>query len=696
MKVFIGIGLIVTVVGVAQAQTDTSKSKPNTLAPVVVHGQRASQYAPHTTSTATKTDTPLRDVPQAVATVTSRQIADQRMESIAEVVRYVPGVAINSGEGNRDTPIIRGQSTTADFFVDGVRDDAQYFRDLYNSERVESLRGSNAMIFGRGGGGGVINRVTKEASWTPAREIVLEGGSHDHKRFTLDAGQAFNSSIAGRFNAVYQNSGLFRSGVRLRRYGVNPTATALLGANTKLVAGYEYFDDRRTADRGIPSFEGAPSPAPRSTFFGQRDSSYVTAHVHAASALLEHHAGDVTIRNRSRFNYYDKFYQNVFADAVDATATNVALKGYSNATQRKNLFNQTEAVVAANTGGVRHTLLGGVEVGHQITDNRKNTAYFGSNDATSLSVAFDDPTISSPVTFHPSATDADNHIRTDAVSVYVQDQVELTRYLQLVGGLRAEHFRIAFHDNRDDSHLARSDRMLSPRGGVVVKPVEEVSVYGSYGVSYLPSSGDQFSSLTATTETLEPEQFRNREIGVKWDVLPALALNAAAYRLDRTNTSAKDPNDPSKTVQTGAQRTTGFEVGLAGNVTSSWQTSAAFSHQRARIVSTTASAPAGATTPLVPATMVSVWNKYRLPQSFALGLGVVHRTKTYAAIDNSVTLPGFTHVDGALYLPPISGARLQLNVENVFNSMYYNTANGNNNILPGAPRTYRLSVITAF
>ena len=143
-------------------------------------------------SSATKTTTPLRDVPQAVSVVTSALIADQRMASMADVTRYMPGVGFAQGEGNRDTPILRGNSTTSDFFVDGVRDDVQYFRDVYNVDRVEALKGPNAMIFGRGGVGGVINRVTRQADWGQAREASLQFGSWDNKRFTADVGRGLN------------------------------------------------------------------------------------------------------------------------------------------------------------------------------------------------------------------------------------------------------------------------------------------------------------------------------------------------------------------------------------------------------------------------------------------------------------------------------------------------------------------------
>ena len=151
--------------------------------PIVVIGERGGYDAKDTRS-ATKTDTPLKDVPQAVSVITAEQIEDQSLRSIADVIYFVPGASFNSGEGNRDTIVLRGNSSTADFFVDGVRDDVQYFRDFYNVDRVEVLKGPNAMIFGRGGGGGVVNRVIKRSVHSDFENFALSGDSEGGFRLT--------------------------------------------------------------------------------------------------------------------------------------------------------------------------------------------------------------------------------------------------------------------------------------------------------------------------------------------------------------------------------------------------------------------------------------------------------------------------------------------------------------------------------
>jgi catecholate siderophore receptor len=687
--------------GESEAGADSSRhaaTRARELAGMKVVAERTKRAAYGVTHsrTATKTDTPLRDTPQSATVLTRAVIADQAMQSMADVVRYVPGVTMAQGEGHRDAPVIRGQSSTADFFVDGVRDDAQYLRDLYNVERVEALKGSNAMIFGRGGGGGVINQVRREASWSPVGTLTVEGGSFDHKRGTLDVGRPFGDHVAGRLDAVYERSAGFREGSRLTRSGVSPTATILAGAGTIVRLDYEHFRDARNVDRGIPSFLGAPAASPFETFFGDPDVSHSRASVDAGAMVADRQLGrGISLRNRTRVVHYDKFYQNVFAGAVDSTGTQVNLQGYNNATVRTNAFNQTDLTGTLATGAVRHTLLAGAELSRQVTDNRRNTGYFGGT-ATTTPVPVADPARVTGVEFRPSATDADNHVRADVGALYVQDQVALSDRWQAIAGVRVDAFTVRFHNKRNDQDLARFDRLVSPRAGLIFKPITPASLYASYSVSHLPSSGDQFSSLTATTQTLEPERFRNYEVGAKWDVRSSLSLTGALFQLDRSNSSAPDPTNPQRTVQTGAQRTTGYELGVSGEITPSWQLVGGFSSQTARIRSRTTAAAAGATVPLVPRSTVSLWNRVQLAPALGAGVGAIRQARMYAAIDNSVTLPAFTRWDGALFVTLPLHTRAQLNVENLLDTRYYATSQGNNNIMPGASRTLRLSLSADF
>ncbi len=654
----------------------------------------AAGYQLKTLTSGTKTSTALRDIPQSISVITQELIKDQGMQGMADVVRYIPGITMAQGEGHRDAPVIRGNQTTADFFVDGIRDDVQYFRDLYNVERVEALKGSNAMVFGRGGGGGVLNRVTKEAIWMPLREITLQGGSFLNRRFAADFGQALHRKFAYRFNGVHENSNGFRRYTNLERYGVSPSITYATTSRTRFRASYELFHDGRVVDRGIPSYQGAPSNADIRTFFGNPDASRAKARVHSGAVVGEHSWGRATLRNQTQVAHYDKSYQNVFPGAVSVgSQAEVTLSGYRDATLRDNLFNQTNLIYALKTGRVRHTLLHGAEFGRQKSGNLRNDAVFLGG-ASTLRVPFLTPTDFTPVAF--STNSRDNNVRLTLGSVYIQDQAEVSKHVQVIAGLRYDSFDFRFHDNSSGGNLGRRDGLVSPRAGIVFKPADPVSLYANYSVSYLPSSGDQFASLDATTQTLKPEKFTNYEVGAKWDIRPSLGMTAAVYRLNRTNTRSVDPNNPGRIIQTGSQQTNGFETAISGSIRRKWQISGGYAYQDAFMRSATTAASAGALVALVPHHTFSLWNNYQITSRLGTGLGVIRQTGMFAAVDNTVRLPGFTRIDGALFYSLTESIRMQANVENLFNRIYFPTSNGNSNILPGSPRAVRVALTVRF
>lgn len=651
------------------------------------------KYSARWSSAAAKTARPLRDTPQSVAIITQSLIAEQSMQSMSDAMRYLPGVTMAQGEGHRDAPTIRGQNTTADFFVDGVRDDAQYLRDLYNVESVELLAGSNAMAFGRGGGGGVVNRVIKKAQWEPTRDVMLEAGSFAHVRGTLDVGGPLTSRIAARLNGMSEHSSSFRNAVELSRQGFSPSLALQVGDRAIARIGAEYFEDRRVVDRGLPSFRGVPSAAPITMFFGNPDSSRASLELRALSGTIERQLGARAVwRTQARVTSYDKFYQNVFPGALDTSGAVVSLSAYNNMHDRTNLFAQSEAVLDTRSG-IAQTLIVGIETVRQLTDNFRRTGFFGGT-ATSFAAPFDAPTISEPVSFRQNATDADNHVVASTGAFYAQSQLDLSSRWQMTLGARVERFAIRFENHRTNETLGRVDDAVSPRAGLVFKPAIPISLYTSVSSSYLPSAGDQFSSLTATTQTLTPERFTNRELGMKWEVSPVLALTTALYRLDRTNTAAADPGNPAFIVQTGHQRASGIEATITGQLEPGWDLVGTYTSQTASILSRTTAAAAGARVPLVPRQRFSIWNRAQMTRIAAIGVGAIHQGMMYAAIDNSVTLPAFWRFDAAAYLTHFRGVVAQVNIENLLDRRYYPTSQGNNNIMPAAPRTLRFSLTT--
>ena len=666
--------------------------------PNIQTGQAGTQgYLATRTSSGTKTDTPIINIPQSVTVLTREFIRDQGFQSLGDSIRYVPGVIPHQGEGNRDDVVIRGQRSNADFFVNGIRDDVQYYRDLYNIYRIEVLKGPNAMIFGRGGGGGVINRVLKEADFVPIHELTIQGGMFNNKRVAVDFGDAITPTLAGRINAVYENSDSYRDFFNVERYGVNPTFTYRPNDATWVKVSYEYFHDRRVTDRGIPSQFGRPYQTDPSTFFGNPNLNHALVDAHIATAVINHDTdAGLNIRNSTRYANYDKFYQNIFpGGAVNTAGTSVNLTAYNNETDRQNIFNQTDLTYKLDAGWTRHTLLGGVEVGRQNGLSFRQDGFFD-NVSLTLPVSPLNPVTYTPVTFRYNGG-ANNTYKLNLAAAYLQDQIEVSRYLQFILGVRFDRFDLESESRVTSAVLSRIDNLVSPRAGVVVKPVENVSIYGSYSISYLPSAGDQFSTLAPGTVIADPEKFENKEIGLKWEISRRLMFTTAIYDLDRTNQRLADPNNPGFFILSGRTETRGFEAALSGYVTEAWQVVGGYAYTDARIASATSTTILqGNRVGLVPYNVFTLWNKYQLNEMWAAGVGIIHQTSSYASSDDTVRLPGWTRVDAAIYGRVNQHFRWQINAENIFNTHYHSTADGNNNITPGSPFAVRGTLIASY
>ena len=679
---------------------------------IIVNGKSEddSGYKVSESRTGTRTDTPLLDTPQAVNVVSAKQIEDQASNNIGEAIRYVPGVFSAQGEGNRETLVFRGNSTTGDFFVDGTRDDVQTYRDLYNIERLEIFKGPNAMIFGRGGIGGLVNRVTKVADGELTRNFRIEGGSDNFVRAQFDLGAPLGDVAAVRVAGVYQDGDSYRDGVNFNRWGINPTAAFKLGADTIIQLGYEHFQDDRIADRGVPARFGAgvngavvgPLRTPRGQFFGDPADSPTGTNTDAATLFVEHKFSDkVSIRNRTRYADYDKFYQNVFPGAVNATETTVSISAYRVFSERQNLINQTDFNAEFNTGGIKHTLLIGAEFARQKSDNIRQEGRFPGNAAT-FTVPIAQSNFDATLSWVQVATSGNNAGVTNVAAGYIQDQIEFSPAIQLVIGGRYERVNTKVTDRRtvgfpvnQQRDFDITDTLFSPRAGLIVKPAANASVYLGYSRTYLPRGGDQFTGLSITNQNLAPEKYQNYELGAKWDILPTFNVQAAVFQLDRDNVLAlSDPNNAaSPTVPVGRQRTRGVELSAAGAISKEINLVGAYTYSDGTFLdNVSGTVRAGNQLPNMPKHSASLWTRFDPTPQIGGAIGVIYAGKRFAATDNFVALPGYTRVDAALYYSISDAVGVQLNVENVLGTRYYLYAHSNNNITPGSPTAFKLSL----
>ncbi|WP_371194610.1 TonB-dependent receptor [Glaciecola sp. SC05] len=655
---------------------------------------------------AVKTPTLLVNVPQSLSVISSEQIQAQGFVSIADVLQYTPGASIGQGEGHRDQMTIRGQNTTADFFIDGLRDDVQYFRPLYNLDRVEILRGANALLFGRGGGGGIVNRVTKTAN--PNEQFTRLNANIDsfsNTMMAIDHNGQLSDDQAIRINGFYEHLDNHRDEFDGTRYAFNPTYTNNISDVTQLVLSYEYIDDDRVVDRGVPSLNGRPLAGVEDTFFGDKDLNFTTLQAHVFRAKFDHQLSENwSINSTLQYADYDKLYQNLYPTAFDEDANTVTLDGYIDATARENLIVQFNAVGQFMTGSFEHTVLLGAEYGNQDTANSRRDTLFAASNDDQISFAFTDPLIIPSVGFTDFVRDRSSDVNFS--SIFLQDEIKLNDHFIVVVGLRYDRFDIDVFDqieasngptDGNDGSLGRADSEVSPRLGAIYKPNDDISFYVSLSRSFLPRSGDQFLSLSINSQALAPEEFENREIGLKYNITDTLSFTTAWFEVTRENGTVTDPSNPENLLITGTQ-TSGFEIQLVGYINDAWEISAGYSNIDAEETGrvTAANDIGNRTLSQVPENMFTVWNRYELNEAWAFGLGVIYQSAQFASLSNNVELPDFTRIDAAVYYNVSEDLQVQLNVENLLDEAYFPAAHNDNNISIGEPVNARLSVSYQF
>jgi catecholate siderophore receptor len=648
-----------------------------------------------------KTPTPIIDVPQSLSIITDAQITEQGFVNFGDILRYTPGLSISQGEGHRDAINIRGNQSTADFFLNGIRDDVQYYRPLYNLEQVEILRGSNALLFGRGGGGGVVNRVTKtpivgEAFHGFGAAIDTFGAGQLTADINLDTGD--QSGV--RLNGFIETMANHRDAFDGTRYGLNPTARIALGNETTLTAFYEYLDDDRVVDRGVPSIAvtgapGRPLEGYDNTFFGSADRNRTTLQAHTFRVRVDHEYTDQLRGNiTAQYADYDKAYQNIYAAGFDATVipNRVTLDGYRDTTARTNLIVQGNLVGEFRTGSLEHTLLVGGEYGDQDTTNARVDNLFAASNDDQISIDFSDPLVIPDFDFVTPVRDRSSSVQFS--SLYIQDQIDLTSSLKVMIGARFDRFDVSVLDRQavsatDNGRRGRVDEEVSPRFGLIYKPADNISFYASYSETFLPSAGDQFLTLSTTSEDIQPQTFENREIGAKWDINADLSFTAALFRLERGQFTTIDPDDPSIVTTVAGSTTEGFELQLVGELADGWTVNAGYSYLDGVVEG---GGFDGNATRQTPEHMVSLWNRYQINGELAIAVGATYQDAYFVRENNGVELPGYTRFDAAVFYDLSQETRIQLNVENLFDTDYFPDAHSNSNISTGEPLNARLSI----
>ena len=643
---------------------------------------------------ALKTPTPVIDVPQSLSITSAADISLRGFDSVGDIVDYTPGVNMNQGEGHRDAVVFRGILSTADFFVDGVRDDVQYYRSLYNVEQVEILRGPNALLFGRGGAGGVLNRVTKKA------EIGQEFNAYSLSLDTFGASEvyfdknvAIDETTAFRLNAysdTFENHRDFSNG---SGYGVNPSFKYELSDQTTLDVSVEVIDYDRSIDRGIPSgADGKPIDALNGVVFGDEDLNKSEFELLSFRALLQHSFSD-TLKGIFTASYtdYDKLYQNIYASGYDDVTNVATLDGYVDTTERQNFVLSGNLVAEFEAGDIKHTILFGAEyidsesANDRFTDNWNGSREFNAN---------------GPFTTNGQGTDANGNpssvvfdilnddTTTDLTvfSLYAQDEIELFDQLTAVLGVRFDSFDIEITDNEPGAADSGSqkDEEFTPRAGLIYKPSENISLYASYSQTFVPQSGGQFASLSGD-RGLDPDEFTNLEAGIKWDLSDDQSLTLAAFEIEQDLLQRIN-----NVIENREAEIQGIEAQYLGRISDQWTVSAGYTYL-------TGETAGGVRPGELPKSSFSIWNNCQVSEKLGLGLGAIYQGEsTPKGGAGFGTVESFVRVDAAAYYQLSENLRLQVNIENLLDEEYYPHAYDDHQFTVGAPINATVSIKGTF
>ena len=640
---------------------------------------------------ALKTPVPVLDVPQSVSIVTDEDIRKQGFREISDIVRYIPGVNTSQGEGHRDAVVFRGVRSTADFYMDGVRDDVQYYRSLYNLEQVEVLRGPNALLFGRGGTGGIINRVTKKAV------VGEEFGSVDVGTDTFGSlDLAFDYNVSGtddsafRINVHTDSLANHRDFYDGERTGINPTMKFVMSDDTTLDLSYEHIDHERFIDRGVPTINGAPDESLIDIVFGTPEINTTTVEATIFRGTLSHvfsetRKGNLTVHKSS----FEKMYQNLYASGYDGTL--VTMDGYRDPTERDNLIISGNLVNEISVGSVKHTILVGAELIDTENNNlRYDTFWSTTSDDNEV---FD---ISRPMDFTVNAdgiatsvdftTSLKSKTSSDikVTSLYIQDQIDLTDNIKLMIGGRYDSFDIAVADIKNMTSESRKDTEFSPRAGLVFKPSEEMSLYWSFSQTFLPRSGEQYKALSATSARLDPDVFESNEVGLKYDISPRLNLTLSYFNSEQTR--AERDNDTGENSEVRGLTVDGLEVQLKGQLTDRLDVMVGYS-------SLDGETSSGGEPREIPDHTFSLYAKYQVNDKYGWAFGMTRQGESKIKDNNpGLVLPEYTRLDLGAYYKLSNGLELQVNIENLNDELYFPHSHSTHQASVGEPFNARISI----
>ncbi len=672
------------------------------------------------------------DTPQSITIVPQAVIQAQNATNLRDVLRNVPGISIQAGEGGvpaGDNLSIRGFNARTDLFIDGVRDLAGYSRDSFNFEHVEVVKGPASAYSGRGSTGGSINIVTK----TPKQNAFYRGeagiGTDNYKRFTIDLNQPITAlwpklpvegdlsgkkvmaplapepTVALRLNAMWTEADVAeRNEVGSRRWGIAPSLAFGLGTPTNITFTYMHLDQDNVPDYGIPwvpelnvplaRYAGQPAPVDYSNFYGILDRDYEKTITDAGTFEVKHALSEASsIRYLLRYAQSKRDSMITAPRFVDVTSIAIKRELQSRDQEDTILANLLDFTTRFNTFGAEHALVAGVEYDRETQENFLRAGELPLD----ADLYHPNPHVAYDGTVR--RTGAVNEAESETLSLYAFDTLKLGKHWLLTGGLRYDYYSIDF-DQKDiagvTTSLGRVDKMLSWRAAIAYKPVESGTLYVAYGTSFNPSAEGLTSGFSGTNASLEPEKSRTLEVGTKWEFIDnRLSVNLAAFRTEKTNarTASIIPGEPN--VLDGEQMVQGIELGVSGNITKEWAVFGGYTFLDSEIESSNVIAEVGRELPNTPQNSFSLWTTYQLPWNIQIGAGAQYVDSRFANATNTREAPGYWNFDAMVRYAVTENISVQFNVYNLADEKYIDRIGGGH-FVPGAGRSATATVSFRF
>jgi len=646
---------------------DKDSEEAATLDPVVVVAERA--------ETATKTDTPLVETPQAISVVSEELFTERGARNLQETLRYTAGVTAESY--GLDT---RGEN----FFVRSL-DPAQYLdgmrkvynfspiprADVYTLERVEVLRGPSGVLYGQGASGGIVNAVSKRPAWTSGGEVALQYGSFDRKQLQADIKGTLDEAgdVAGRVVAVVRDSGMQTDKLPDDRVLVAPSISWYAGDNTQVTfLGLYQRDETASSQQFLPVAATLLASGDRrldpSTFLGDANYDTLDARQASGTLLVEHTFSDALIwRSNLRYLDADTTFQEIFPDVysnpadpfIDADDRVLDRFAYAIKPHIRTLTADNSMQYSFDAGRFEHRLLMGVD----YTDFRQESASaFGS--VTPIDIYTPQSSgVVAPEYF------ADPDQQNTQLGVYVQDQIRYADRVSLVLGARRDRAR-----SETEGSPVQTDEATTYRIGVIGEVINDVSPYASYSESFLPVAGLDFND-----RALVPVRGRQIETGVKWAPVSGALFTANLYRITESNRPTNDPDNVLNVIQTGEIRSRGYELEGAYAFDHGLVITGSYSHNDAEVTRSTFAEEVGVQLSDTPRELASLW----IAKTFVMdsnaqlrvGLGGRHVGSTLSTgVSGSLRTPGYTLADALVSLDWLDWS-LSVNATNLFDKEYY-------------------------